>query len=203
MARTRGWEPSTTVRWLASSRLRSVSFLNCTALMAVRFRSTPPAIWRCGILQNRVTGVMRISVLRPSAIAGLVWVMIVSGCGSTGPELADVKGTVTLDGRPLHGATITFRPQGEKGTASYGGTNKDGVYTLMFTRDKNGAMPGEYFVDVETQKPSKSELADNKAQGLPEPPPFVPIPKKYRGAEQLKATVKSGSNTIDFPLDTK
>ncbi|OAI53177.1 hypothetical protein AYO47_05390 [Planctomyces sp. SCGC AG-212-M04] len=109
-----------------------------------------------------------------------------------------------MDGQPVWRAAITFRPQGEKGTSSYGGTNKDGVYTLMFTMDKNGAMPGEYFVDIETTKPDKAALADNKAQGLPEPPPFVRIPKKYSGPEQLKATVKSGkSNVINFELTSK
>jgi hypothetical protein len=144
---------------------------------------------------------MRTSVLRLTVIAGLACFTTVSGCGRTGPELVAVTGKVTMDGQPVHGAAITFRPQGEKGTASYGGTNKDGVYTLLFTRDSSGAMPGEYFVDIETTKPDKSAVADNKAQGLPEPPPFVPIPKKYRGAEQLKATVKSGeSNVINFEL---
>jgi hypothetical protein len=125
------------------------------------------------------------------------------GCGSDGPELATVTGKVTLDGQPVQRAAITFRPQ-EKGSPSYGGTNSEGMYKLMFTQDKQGAMPGEYFVDIETSKLSKSEIEDNKAQGLPEPPPFVPIPRKYRGAEQLKASVKAGeSNVINFDLTSK
>ena len=127
-----------------------------------------------------------------------------NGCSSSGPELGDVTGKVTLDGRPVAGASITFRPQGEKGSTSYGGTNSEGAYTLMFTRDKNGAMPGEYFVDIETTKLKKRDIEDLKSQGQPEPPPFVAIPKKYRGAEQLKATVKAGEkNVINFELDSK
>jgi major membrane immunogen (membrane-anchored lipoprotein) len=131
--------------------------------------------------------------------------ILLTGCGSSGPELAKVTGKVTLDGQPVHGAAITFRPQGEKGSTSYGGTNKDGIYTLMFTRDSNGAMPGDYFVDIETQKLAKSEIDEMKAQGLAEPPAYVPIPKKYRsGPDQLKATVKAGqTNEINFELTSK
>ena len=65
-------------------------------------------------------------------------------------------------------------------------------------------MPGEYFVDIETTKLSKSEIEENKAQGLADTPAFVAIPKKYRGKEQLKATVKGGEkNVINFELDSK
>lgn len=130
---------------------------------------------------------------------------LLAGCGTSGPELSDVTGTITLDGKPLVGAAVTFRPKGDaaSGTASYGSTNHEGLYTLQFTRDKSGAMPGEYMVDVETSKLSKIELEENKAAGRPEPPPFVPIPKKYKKSQPLTATVKAGKNTIDFPLDSK
>ena len=127
---------------------------------------------------------------------------LLSGCGDSGPELAAVTGTITLDGNPLHGALVTFRPTGEVATTSYGVSNKDGFYSLMFTRDKSGAMPGDYEVDIETTMPSKSELAEMKAEGK-EPPPFVPLPKKYKQPGALTAKVASGKNTIDFPLDTK
>jgi len=126
------------------------------------------------------------------------------GCGERGPELAQVTGKVTLDGAPVAAAAMTFRPMGNSGTTSYGGTNQDGDYTMAFTKDKVGVMPGEYFVDIETIKMKKRDIEDLKSQGLPEPPPYVAIPKKYRGADQLKATVKAGEkNVINFELDSK
>ena len=125
-----------------------------------------------------------------------------AGCGSSGPELADVSGTITLDGQPLPKVGVVFRPVGEGKSPAYGGTNAEGKYTLLFSRDSKGAMPGDYEVDLEVTKYTKADIAEMKAEGN-EPPPPVNIPKKYRQSGALKATVKSGSNTIDFPLDSK
>jgi hypothetical protein len=138
-------------------------------------------------------------------ICAAVLFVISAGCSSSGPDLADVTGTITLDSEPLVGCTVTFRPKDESGklTSAYGGTNSQGVYSLQFTRDKSGVMPGEYFVDIETQKLTKRDLAEMKAQGLPEPPPFVPIPKKYKQPGALSANVNRGKNQLDFALESK
>jgi hypothetical protein len=125
-----------------------------------------------------------------------------AGCGQSGPELADVTGTITLDGQPLPKVGVVFRPVGPGASPSYGGTNKEGKYTLLYSQDKKGAMPGEYEVDLEVTRYTKSEIEQMKAEGN-EPPPPVTIPKKYRQSGVLKATVKPGPNTIDFALDSK
>ena len=47
-------------------------------------------------------------------VACVVAVFTGSGCSNNPanyPEVADVVGTVTLDGKPLEGASITFAPQ--------------------------------------------------------------------------------------------
>jgi hypothetical protein len=125
-----------------------------------------------------------------------------AGCGSSGPELADVTGKITLDGEPLPKVGVVFRPVGEGRSPAYGGTNKEGVYTLLFSRDSRGAMPGDYEVDLEVTRYSKSEIEQMKAEGN-EPPPPVTLPKKYRQPGALKASVKPGPNTIDFALESK
>jgi len=134
------------------------------------------------------------------AIAGVL-VFSLGGCGQSGPELADVTGTITLDGRPLPKVGVVFRPAGPGASPAYGGTNKDGKYTLLFSQDRKGALPGEYEVDLEVPKYTKADLAEMKAQGNEAPPPTVTLPKKYRQPGALKATVKSGSNVIDFSLE--
>ena len=63
------------------------------------------------------------------------------------PELVPVSGTVTLDGKPLSGATVTFLPVGAtRGRSCYGVTGADGRYELMETDKNKGAPEGEFEV---------------------------------------------------------
>jgi hypothetical protein len=66
------------------------------------------------------------------------------GCGK---RLAKVEGVVTLDGKPLAGATVSFVPAGE-GRAATGRTGTDGSFRLTTFRTDDGALPGEYRVVV-------------------------------------------------------
>lgn len=125
-----------------------------------------------------------------------------SGCGSSGPEVGEVTGTVTLDGKPLPNAVLTFKSQAPNGTTSMGVTGPDGKYTLMFTTDRSGAMLGKHDVEIVTNKLSDDDVASLKAQGKT-PPPFTPIPKKYREPGTLVKDVVKGKNTIDFDLASK
>lgn len=120
------------------------------------------------------------------------------GCGSDGPELTQVTGTVTLDGKPLPGATLTFVPEATGASPSYGVTDANGNYSLMYSRDKYGAMIGKHNVEIATHKLT----ADDMAEGQPVPE-FVPIPKKYKQPGALTADVKPGDNDIDFALASK
>ena len=142
----------------------------------------------------------RLRVGLPTSLCGAV-LLIVGGC-SDGPKLADVSGTVTLDGKPVPGAVLTFIPENPEGSTSYGQTDAQGQYSLMFTRSKYGAMLGKHRVEIETRKISADEAADMKAAGE-EAPAYVAIPKKYREAGALTAEVTSGSNKIDFPLTSQ
>ncbi len=134
-----------------------------------------------------------------SCIIALGLLASLPGCSSDGPQVVDVSGTVTLDGKPVPAAVLTFIPQVPDGSPSYGRTDADGKYTLAFTRSKSGAMLGQHVVEIETQKLSADEVADLKAEGQ-EPPAYVAIPKKYRAKGGLTAEVKSGGNQLDFKL---
>lgn len=124
------------------------------------------------------------------------------GCGAGGPEVADVTGTVTLDGNPVPGAAVTFHPEAAGGSPSYGVTDDQGKYKMMFTMDRSGAMLGKNWVEIEVPKLSKSEIEEMKANGQT-PPPRLQIPKKYKEQGALTAEVKSGANDIPFALTSK
>ena len=73
-------------------------------------------------------------------------------------------------------------------------TGESGEYTLHYTRDIEGAEPGEHLVRITTY-----------ASGDPdaEPPKLaVPerVPARYNARSELRKTVEKGSNTIDFDL---
>ncbi|HVJ86634.1 MAG TPA: hypothetical protein VM452_13375 [Caulifigura sp.] len=106
------------------------------------------------------------------------------GCGDGGPKLCEVEGTVTLDGKPVPGAELTFIPQNVPTTMmSYGGTDEAGHYTLGFTASKTGAIPATHHVRIEF---------GGKAG--------VKLPKKYRTDDAIVKEVKDGKNVIDIEL---
>src|SRR4051794_7601096 len=69
-----------------------------------------------------------------------------AGCGSGGPPLAKVSGTVTCRGQPVSKLVVHFVPQGAR--ESWGGTDNDGAYRLRYDRQREGAVIGKHNVWV-------------------------------------------------------
>ena len=117
------------------------------------------------------------------------WVaLLLTGCGDGGPELCEVEGTVTLDGKPLVGAELTFVPQNVPTTMiSYGLTNEAGHYELAFTASKTGAIPATHQVRI--------DLSGNKGG--------VKLPRKYKDEGAVTKEVKDGHNVIDIELTSQ
>ena len=83
------------------------------------------------------------------------------GCGTSGPEIATVEGTVTLDSKPLPEASVVFINQNGRPAAAW--TDESGKYRLMFDENRSGAIPGDNLVRISTfrfgvvGKPGKKE----------------------------------------------
>jgi hypothetical protein len=129
-------------------------------------------------------------------VLGLSLVCIaLSGCG--GPEgVGKVSGTVTLEGKPLAFAIVRFAPK-NGGAPSRAITDESGRYSLQYTRSHAGAVVGEHIVSISTYAAAIPD-ADPAKPEVPEK-----VPAKYNAKSELVVTVKSGSNTLDFPLDLK
>lgn len=69
----------------------------------------------------------------------------IGGCGKGSPKLHPATGTVTLDGKPLVDATVSFVPA--SGRPSDGKTDGSGKYTIM-TDGQPGVPAGAYKVAV-------------------------------------------------------
>jgi hypothetical protein len=104
-------------------------------------------------------------------------------------DLASVRGTVTLDGQPLPNAFVVFCPT-KTGTTSYGKTDADGHYQMIFKDSEPGAWIGENLVRIST-----GDLGSGGKAGSRERVPVV-----YNARTTLKVDVQSGKNAFDFDL---
>src|SRR2546423_6931726 len=83
---------------------------------------------------------------RPARAAALL-ALLLAACGRSG--LAGARGRVTLDGQPLANAYVVFCPT-QQGTTSYGKTDADGRYRMLFKDNEPGAWLGENLVRITT-----------------------------------------------------
>jgi len=121
-----------------------------------------------------------------------MFTLFLFGCGRNPnlPPIAEVTGTVTLNGQPLEGAQVSFDPQvtpGGMGRSSTGTTDKDGKFFLWYNADIKGASLGKHNVVIrKSDEPAGSET----------------IAEIFNEKTTLEANVtKEGPN--DFPFEVK
>jgi len=129
-----------------------------------------------------------------------------------GPDLTRVRGTVTLEGKPLVGAVVSFHPVSKDGGVALGATDRFGHFGMKTPGLGNGVVPGEYRVTV-TKLASEEKMMDpdeakqyTSQTGKLPPSPKVTnlVPAKFASSETsgLSATVKPGATT-PFQFDLK
>ncbi len=123
--------------------------------------------------------------------------LTLTGCGSSGPEMAKVTGTVTYQGKPVSKGTITFVPNVAGGRNATGELSPDGNYRLQTENPSDGALLGEYKVTIYAHDEPILDYIPKKPVK-----PKILAPVKYEKPEtsDLKATVQSGSNNFNFTL---
>lgn len=128
-------------------------------------------------------------------ILGVACSLELAGCSEQeGPDLGQVIGTVTLDGKPLEGASLSFQP--EAGRSSKGFTDESGNYELQFTLDRKGAVLGQHMVEIiSVRSSSGGEGGEPLVEGRKEI-----LPARYHSATELTANIKPGRQTINFEL---
>lgn len=132
--------------------------------------------------------------------------VLLAGCpGGTAIEgTVPVTGTVTYQGTPVDGATVSFGPVGEGGRAASGLTSSSGEFTLTTLNVGDGVLPGKYRVTVskvETQVPqAEGETMDYQA-AKPEVKHLVPEKYERAATSGLEAEVTvDGENRFTFDL---
>lgn len=133
------------------------------------------------------------------ALAVFVGLAFVGCSGKKVPDLAAVRGRVTLDREPLVGATVTFARQDGAGRSASAVTTESGEYKLQYLPGYSGAMPGEY--DVTIRKTIVTETGRKDRMGFPEQQIRELVPPFYAGGDgKLTASVSESGETIDFDL---
>jgi len=120
------------------------------------------------------------------------------GCGGGNIPLTPVKGTVSMDGSPVPQATIEFRSH--EGRPAMAVTDDDGNYEMMYTRERKGAVDGEYTVVITTAIEADADSSNPlEQQGREET-----LPKKYNKESTLKVTVdRKRTEPYDFALTSQ
>lgn len=132
-------------------------------------------------------------ILRTAASIALLCAGVPLGGCSGGDDRVAVSGTVTLDGRLLDIAAISFRPAPGNNANSAGGGVKAGKFTLSAD---SGLKPGEYLVNVMARKETGRLVFDpQRGKKIAE---TVPIKIKENGL--LKVTVEPGGKPLQIDL---
>jgi hypothetical protein len=119
-------------------------------------------------------------------LLGLFVAACLSGCGGGDmPELGDVYGKVTMDGKPVAGVNILFTP--ETGRPAGGVTDNEGKYELKYLEGYGGCKVGPAKVTFEWSPGVEASVA---------------IPAKYVQVG-YEVEVRSGSNELNFPMESK
>ncbi len=144
---------------------------------------------------DRRIGLHRLIFTFASSIAALA---ILSGCGSSGPEMAWVGGKVTYKGQPVPRGLVSFQTTAADGRNATGMIQPDGSYELQTEKPGDGALLGNYRVSISAREEEEILMY------IPKKPvkPKRLIPEKYENpaTSNLTAAVVSGSNTHNFEL---
>jgi hypothetical protein len=128
-------------------------------------------------------------------------VLLAAGCGG-GHPIAPVSGKVTLNGKALEGAIVSFQPleaSRDAGIGSTGKTDANGQYRLKTADGKDGAIVGKHKVVI-------THLTQQAGEGDQRPPrggwPMAEkVPEEYNSKSKLTFEVlPAGTTEADFPL---
>lgn len=136
--------------------------------------------------------------------------LLLAGCGSSKVATEAVSGTVTLDGKPLSGASVAFSPKvAGEGLAGVATTDEKGFYVLQTPLGavNAGTAKGEYTVMIRKfeTKPTGKKIKDDYGDSQDETESVSVLPDIYNDPAKtpLAASVQAGKNVYNFDLETK
>ena len=141
----------------------------------------------------------------PRLVIGLCLIVVAIGCGPKQPRVAKVSGRVTLDGKPLPKASVTFAPMTTKGNpnpgpTAQGMTDDEGRYQVSIDVSTPGAVVGKCRIYISTRL-SDPAIDERDAGGPIRSLPRDKVPAKYNQATELEFDVPpAGTDQANFDL---
>ena len=143
-------------------------------------------------------------------LSGVLVLSAFVGCSSKGglSGLYPCEGTVTYNGAPVDGASVTFYPDGGTDARSAGGrTDARGVFQLTTLKPQDGVFPGNYTVTIiKYEEYGKEPPLVMNSEGDMIPSGGRPVrnvlPAKYGTPETsgLTSRIEKRKNTVSFDL---
>jgi Carboxypeptidase regulatory-like domain len=126
----------------------------------------------------------------------LLLVLLLAGCG---PGRIEVSGVATLDGKPVEGAAVLFKPTAG-GPAAFAVTDAGGRYRLE-SANHPGVTPGTYEVTIRKQKTLGVGTNELVGPGGVQVKNLLPIRYGDSATSGFRFTVPA--ENYDLPLATK
>ncbi len=118
----------------------------------------------------------------------------ISGCGPSTPKTYPVTGVVTLDDKPVAGATVTFISDKHSAATL---TDADGKYAMSTFKQGDGAVPGEYKITVTKYQKD----AEENPYGNDKPPEVEQTPEAISEAYGKGYTGPPKGNAAKAPKE--
>ncbi|MCI0459695.1 MAG: DUF4198 domain-containing protein [Gemmataceae bacterium] len=144
--------------------------------------------------------------MRLHLFVGLVLV-VVFGCSSKPYKVAPVSGRVTLNGKPLPKASVTFVPMATKenqnpGPTAQDVTDADGRFKVAIDPETPGAVVGKCRIYISTLLSDPD--ADSRDAGGPIKNVRDKVPEKYNQKTELVFDVPAaGTDQANFDLKSR
>lgn len=128
--------------------------------------------------------------------------LLLAGCGSSGPTVVPVHGKVTWKGQPLDSGTVVFHqvnlPAGELRRPAMALLKPDGTFRLSSLEEGDGVLPGRYAVSVQSLTGGNAmEFLDANSA------PTSRIPHRYGSPETsgLTAKIAADAGAVELQFD--
>jgi hypothetical protein len=135
-------------------------------------------------------------------VLALLVLAVASGCGSGGPQIVPVEGTVTHNGEPVSDLRIYFAPT--EGRPSWAVSDSSGHFVLDYDPEHKGAKVGTHKVWVVDQGAIVDPTAAMSGGGAraKRSPAIAQIVEKFgREKSTLEVEVKKADRNFQLKLD--